>query len=330
MNRPVNKILFALISIRLLVGCVPEAPRSNPLDPELNTGSSKAVISGIVFTRYQPVRPLRNAIVQLQPDLKLRMTDATGAFRFEDLEPGNYRLIASKENYTPDTLSVSIMNNTTPQEINFFLNAVPQIRKMEFHSEHIDQWWPGEIYHAFLSIVVADSDGLADIDSVIYRLPAFDLQKPFESTTRGDSFVVDIDNIDLPQESLQHLIEQPSFVRVTDKSGGRNQGGPIRLQRIIEEAPIPVSPANLETASPLPLLEWQPISLPFSFTYLAQVYRITAGIPVLIHTSPELSPARSTYQFPDSLTSGTYFWTIGVRDNLKNFSRSKEASFMIP
>ena len=330
MNNLLHTILFTLPLLVILHSCVPEAPRSNPFDPELSSDNSKAILSGTVFTRYQPARPLKNAIVELQPALKIHLTNEYGVFRFDGLAPGAYQLIARKNNYLPDTLTVTITEGERREDMNLFLDALPQILKTEFYSEHIDQWWPGEFYHAFLTIIVVDSDGLADIDSLIYHLPEFNFRKEFERTSRADSFVAKIEDIELPQETLQHLIEHPSYVYVRDESGGTTSAGPIWLLRIIEEAPAPLSPSNLQVVSPSPLLEWQPVSLPFAFTYIVQVFRVTAGLSVLIHTSQELSPDQSVYTFPDSLSSGTYFWTIGVRDNLKNFSRSKEASFIVP
>lgn len=178
-------------------------------------------------------------------------------------------------------------------------------------------------------MVVSDLDGVADVDSLNFLIPAYGFSRSLEPTTRPDSFFVDIENLDLPQTNLQHLIEQASFVVLKDKSGAVSTGGPYYLRRIIEDAPQPLTPANLQTVPPFPILEWQTINLSFTITYLVQVFRISGGIPVLIHTSDEIPDIQLSYNFPDSLTSGSYFWTIGVRDNLNNFSRSKESSFIV-
>jgi hypothetical protein len=313
-----------------MVACVPEAPRTNPLEPGPNYSLERATISGTVFTRYQPSQPLDNADILLLPNGEIRLTDLNGFYRFENLNPGHYQLIVQKEKYVGDTTSVIINSHENVEEINFFLNAVPEIRRISYYSEHIDQWWPGAISRAFLTVVVEDPDGAADIDSVQYSLPAFNLKKSFEPTARPDSFIVDIEDLDLPQSNLQHLVEKESHVLIRDNAGAAISGGPYFLRRIIEEAPQPSSPANLQVVSPYPTLVWQTITLPFEFTFLAQVFRITGGVPVLIHTSPELPANQLSYNFPDSLGSGNFFWTIGVRDNLNNFSRSKEASFVVP
>jgi hypothetical protein len=118
-------------------------------------------------------------------------------------------------------------------------------------------------------------------------------------------------------------------VSLKDENGAATNGGPYYLRRIIEDAPQTVAPVNAQTVSPFPTLQWQAINLSFEFNYIVQVFRITAAIPILIHISPEIPPNQLSYNFPDSLTSGDYFWTIGVRDNLNNFSRSKEASFKV-
>ncbi len=317
--------VFFLIIFR----CAPDAPRSNPLDPDLNTSANRASISGAVFTRYQPASPLENAAVQLLPGGTMALTGSTGSFQFSGVNPGNYQLIAQKEGYVADTAAVNIASGSV-EGVNFFLNALPQIQSVVFYSEHIDQWWPGETYHAIFTLTVSDPDGSADIGSATFLLPALSFSKAFEQTARPDSFFVDIENLELPQADLQQLIEQESYVAIRDRAGASVSGGPFFLRRIIEDAPLPLSPSNLQPVSAYPTLEWEVFSLGFEFTFVVQVFRISGGLPVLIHTSASLPEEHVSYAFPDSLSSGTYFWTIGIRDNLNNFSRSKEASFVVP
>lgn len=331
-TRMLKKIISTAICCHFLwnmFSCAPDAPRSNPLDPELNTAASRASISGAVFTRYQPASPLENAAVQLLPGRIMVLTGRNGSFQFSGLNPGSYQLIAQKEGYVADTVAVAIAGQEG-QSINFFLNALPQIQSVTFYSEHIAQWWPGDAYRAFLTLTLSDPDGSADLDWPIFLIPAFGFSKTFQQSGRPDSFFVEIENLELPQSSLQHLIEQESYVTVTDRAGARVSGGPFFLRRIIEDAPLPLSPSNLQPVSAFPTLEWEAFSLAFEFTFVVQVFRISAGLPVLIHTAPGLPEEQVSYSFPDSLGSGTYFWTIGVRDNLNNFSRSKEASFIVP
>lgn len=323
------KLYLPFVFLLYILSCVPEAPHSNPLDPEPGNSGSKPAISGTVFTLYQPASPVAGAAVQLLPGGEIKLTGSDGFFQFSNLDPGDYQLIAAGEAYQPDTIAVSLNEGGNVTGVNFYLNAFPRITRMMFYSEHIDQWWPGEIYHAFLTIVVADPDGAADIASSTYSLPALNITRTFEPTARPDSFFVDIENLELPQSNLQHLVEQPSFVSLTDQGGAAFSGGPYFLRRIIEDAPHALAPVNAQTVSPFPTLEWQPITLSFDFNYIVQVFRIAAAIPVLIHTSPAIPANQLSYNFPDSLSSSDYFWTIGVRDNLNNFSRSKEASFRV-
>lgn len=257
------------------------------------------------------------------------MTDNQGNFLFQNLNPAQYRLVANRDSYMPDTSFVLIESNRDEKNVNLHLNALPQIRSMEYYSEHIDRWWLGEIYHAIFTLIVSDSDGVSDIDSVTFSNPGLSFSKPFNPTARADSFAIDIENFELPEANLQHLIENGSYVHLKDKANGRVTAGPFYLRRIIEEAPIGLSPSDLDTVSSSPNLSWQPIGFPFSFSFLIQVFRIDAGLTILIHTSAAIPSDEFDYNYPDSLSSGTYFWTVGVRDNLKNFSRSKEASFIV-
>lgn len=318
-----------LILLLVLIGCTPEAPRNNPLDPALNLSNSGATITGKVYSFYQPLRPLKNVMVRLSPSDRMVMTDDQGSFAFQSLNPAQYRLTAQRENYMPDTVWVSIESNRDEKDVALHLNALPQIRRMEYYSEHIDRWYLGEVYHAIFTVVVSDSDGVADIDSITFTNPAFNLTKPFNSTSRADSFVIDIENFELPDANLQHLIENESFVHLKDNADGRVTKGPFYLRRIIDDAPFGLTPADLDTVSASPNFGWQPIGLPFSFCFLVQVYRIDAGLTILIHTSPAVPSNQFNYEYPDSLPGGTYIWTVAVRDNLKNFSRSKEASFIV-
>ncbi|RMF56791.1 MAG: hypothetical protein D6748_12680 [Calditrichaeota bacterium] len=323
-------IFLSFLCLWFLIGCVPEAPHSNPLDPYLFSTPTGSVITGTVFSRYQPVQPLKGVMVQLLPDLQIQITDQEGHFEFQNLEPGEYQLIAFRDQYLTDTIHVSLDQTDDTEVANFFLDALPQVVRVHFFSEHIDQWWPGEIYQAVLQIIVNDADGLSDIDSLHVQIPSLNFQKTMEGTARVDSFVVKIEAGELPDGSLQYLIETPSFVEIIDKSGGKTMSEPLRLTRIIDVTPLPVSPANLENSTSSPLFEWQPVALPFSYSHIVQVYRVNTGIPVLIFTSEPLPESPTAYQYPDSLGSGTYFWTIGILDNLNNFSRSKEASFIVP
>jgi len=321
--------IFILFSLLVLISCAPEAPHNNPLDPALNNTDSGAKITGKVYSFYQPLRPLKNVMVTLSPTEQATLTDEQGNFVFQNLNPNQYRLIANKTYYMPDSAAISIASGEDEKNVNLFLNALPQIKSMEYYSEHIDRWWLGEIYHAIFTLIVADSDGVADLDSVIFKSPSLNISKPFNATSRADSFMIDIENFELPDLNLQHLIENETYVQLKDKAEGRVIAGPFFLRRIIEDAPSGLTPAELDTASSFPNLSWQPIGFPFSFSFVVQVYRVDAGLTILIHTSPDIPLSQFNYDYPDSLASGTYVWTVGVRDNLKNFSRSKEASFIV-
>ncbi|NIT53944.1 MAG: hypothetical protein GWO41_14710, partial [candidate division Zixibacteria bacterium] len=255
---------------------------------------------------------------------------SAGFFEFANLDAGDYQLIAEKDRYLADTIDVSITDNQDYDQANLFLDALPGIKRSLFYSEHIDQWWPGPVYHAFFTVVVEDPDGVADIDSLAYLIPSLNFTKPLQATGRPDSFFVDIENFDLPGETLQSLVEEESFIFLEDEAGAQITEGPFFLHRIIEDAPVPESPTSMQTVSSSPILEWQPFSLTFEFDFVVQVFRISAGIPMLIHTSAKIPAGQTTYAYPTTLSSGSYYWTIGVRDRLHNFSRSKEASFIVP
>jgi hypothetical protein len=125
------------------------------------------------------------------------------------------------------------------------------------------------------------------------------------------------------------MCAESCFVRVADKAGATIAHGPVFLHRIIESAPVPQSPTDMQVVSGKPLFLWQSINLPYQFTHEIHIYQIFPGGSTLIKQIEKISPDISSYQYQQELQTGNYIWTIGVRDKLNNFCRSKEASFII-
>ncbi|MEZ4763607.1 MAG: hypothetical protein R3C26_10535 [Calditrichia bacterium] len=69
--------------------------------------------------------------------------------------------------------------------------------------------------------------------------------------------------------------------------------------------------------------------MPVPVFYQVDIYNLIAGIPVLVRAATLADPFTSQWQSVDSLADGQYYWTLGVRDLLGNFSRSEEQYFLI-
>ncbi|MCB0282279.1 MAG: hypothetical protein KDF60_06840 [Calditrichaeota bacterium] len=125
------------------------------------------------------------------------------------------------------------------------------------------------------------------------------------------------------------LIEQPLFIIVKDKPGAIQRSGPFYLGRIIEDIAHPLSPDNQQTADQPLIFTWESIDIPIDFTYEIQVFRQQSGLQTLIYSKRNILSTATSSAFNQILPSGTYFWTLAVRDKLNNMSRSREAVFRV-
>lgn len=311
----------------ILQACVPDAPRLNPFDP--GSGSEATAISGRVFTYYEPRQPLAGVLLRLQPLNIAAVTDAAGNFSFANVPAGDYQLIASGENWSADTTTVSVSAQNLQQERTFFLNALPRVSRYRFFSEHIDRIFPGEQYIARLSVIAEDPDGPGDIRELHLEIPGLSFARQLAPTARVDSFTLTIEDIELPENNLFLLTEYECNIILFDDPGAQVSDGPFRLSRIIEQKPLPLSPARFDTTDARPQFQWQRFLVPYQFSYQVDIYNLIAGIPVLVGQQTLADPFTSQWQSVDSLADGQYYWTLGVRDLLGNFSRSEEQYFLI-
>jgi hypothetical protein len=324
-NQPIQLLL--LLPLYLFCACAPDAPHDNPLDPYNNPHYNR--IKGNVYSRYSPHLPLDKVEIMIKPSDQIYATNEDGYFHFTNLQPDTYTITASKQIYQSASMAVTFQEYTELKSVNFFLNALPVVTNIEFYSEHIDQWWPGEVYRLQINVVTDDQDGVSDIDTVICSIPGINYFKEFRPTDRPDSFFVSIDDFELPGGSLYSICAESCYVRIGDKAGADIAYGPFFMHRIIEIAPVPQSPIDMQVVSGRPVFVWQSIILPYHFTQEIHLYQLFPGGSILIKRIEKITSDISNYQFQEQLQNGNYIWTIGIRDEGNNFSRSKEASFII-
>ena len=87
------------------------------------------------------------------------------------LQPGQYNLKTSKEAFQTTSVQIEFSGYQSEKSVDLFINALPVIKKVNLYSEHIDQWWPGEIYQLQMNAIISDMDGISDIDSVACSIP---------------------------------------------------------------------------------------------------------------------------------------------------------------
>jgi hypothetical protein len=89
-----------------------------------------------------------------------------------------------------------------------------------------------------------------------------------------------------------------------------------------------------DTTGPTPLLKWSSPDVTFNYTYSLTISRTISGVRNDVWSYTNVSSINNEFQFPGDnsgklLDSGDYVWTILVVDDFGNYSRSKEASFVI-
>ena len=309
--------------------CVPDAPHDNPLDPALNREASTIKMQGQVLHKNPPHFPVSNCLLFLEPEQTFARSNENGYFEFSLQSSETHYLSFSKEGYDNGTMAVesdSLKNRT----FTIYLNGKPNVKSAMLFSEFIDQWWPDPISFLNTEILVDDIDGINDLTDIFLTVADDSTRFDFRATARPDSFVLRIDALDLPGQNLSNLVGVDLWVHAVDSSRSHVMDGPHRIVRVMTLSPIPVSPVALEETPPNPLFRWSSYQAAFPHTFEVSVFHISAGIPVQIFQERSMPAGTIKFQYPDSLASGSYFWTIGVRDLYGNFVRSKEASFKAP
>ncbi len=316
--------------VLLLAQCVPEAPHSNPLDPYHATteNSTLVTVSGEVLHKNPPHQPIAGCLVLLTPGQQYSRTNNQGEFSFENISPGAYQLAVSRDGYAVDSLSIQTDTlGSTPLAI--YLNGLPYIKSMHIYSEFIDQYWPDPYFQVRCEAANGDPDGANDITGAVLRIPELDISRPLDETASPDSMAVTLAENDFPGNDIFGMVGKEVWIDLTDRSESTVSAGPYYLHRIIDVSPVALEPAGLQTVGPRPQFVWDPYSAPFNFTYEVNIYYVPAGIRLLIHTIRGIPTSEQEYSFTDSLANGNYFWAIGVRDELGNYSRSKEEAFVV-
>ena len=329
MKRMSAALFPALLLLYTLFSCVPQAPHNNPVDPAA-AGNQQAnrFLEGGIYSYYEPRVPIAGATVTLSPGGRFQITDEKGRYRFDNIEAGSYVLYSRKTDYHSDSLKVIVSDRDAQLGNNLYMNALPRVTGIRYYSEHIDQLFPGEIYQAFFSTTIGDADGSGDVKSVAFDIPELGFRKQLSPTSRPDSFAIRISAAELPQNNLFDLAEYAGRVLIEEVPGTVIEYGGYTLNRIIERLPVTLLPAWQDTVSRNVQFSWQPLELPYEFSFEIEIYQIVAGVPVRFDGITGISSASANLEYPKTLPEGQYAWTIGIRDNLHNLSRSRESYFI--
>jgi hypothetical protein len=327
MRRRISYCAFLLAGATVLMsGCIPDASHDNPLDPESKAFPNNGTLSGTVLSFYQPFMGISGALVTVQPSGVAGMTNSTGAFALNGVPAGTVQIIVSRSGYLTDTVNTKTVVGSE-SKVDIHLDALPVVGACQIVTRKIDQWWPHAVYSAVVTASVTDPDGLGDVAGATLLVDTMKFDMLYVPNLQ--SYQVTVDAAGMPQGSLEWLVGKSLNITARDRIGATSTGKPISITRTIQDAPIPLSPTALDTASASPQLFWVQPSLQFPYSYKIELFRLDQGIPSLIWSVSNLSASLSNFQYPNVLTTGTYFWTISVVDDFGNLSRSKEASFLV-
>ena len=323
--------LFAV----LLYGCK-DAPHDNPLDPSSPEYSKTTSVTGHVLL-LDVNSGLASAEVYSIEDSVTVLSDANGYFSFEHLNVGNQTLVCTKENFVTDTQRI-ILQSRTSTDVVFYMNGAPYVLSQNIFTRKVDQYYPGPQYFVDITASVTDPNGITDVDSVWFAVDTLLYQMEYSPTTQ--QFETTLFNYNFPTNTIQWLVNKPLRIRSKDHRNAVNFSIPFYVSRIIENTATPEYPTTntltqiQDTTSTAPVFHWNPPDVTFNYTYTLILARVESNVQTVVWTYAQLNSSTlqlsySMNNISDTLSSGEYAWTISVVDDFGNYSRSKEASFIV-
>lgn len=319
-----SRTMRALCGFLLLAGCAPDAPHDNALDPASSQYSPAGSLSGRIVAKNQPARGIPSALITLLPSNLATLSDSNGFFSFARITPGDQILAVQKSGFLSDTVTLNVADGSSPRQT-IPLDQFPSITATKVLTQKIDQWWPGPIYSASCTTTVSDPDGDSDIDSVWLNVSSIQFPMEYSLTTRNFQLVVFAEQ--LPSNNLEWLVGKALTIWVRDRSTALVSSEPFFVTRIIEQEGTPTFPSSQDTISGSPEFRWSPPSVAFTYAYTVTVVRTDAGVQTIVATQKQIDSHQYSWQLPQTLPAGTYFWTLAVVDEFGNVSQSKQSSF---
>jgi hypothetical protein len=325
--------LTILIALFVMNGCVDDAPRDNPLDPESGSFIASGPLSGRIVIA-QMNTGLASADVWNATSGVGVQTDSAGYFSFGTLPAGTYRLIAAKKNFTNDTFSVAVGSGTGTQVLRA-LNGAPFTTFQQILTRKIDQYFPSPQYFVDITATVTDPNGIAELDSVWFSADSLLFPLTYSVTTKN--FHATIYKYSFPTNSIQWLVGKPLTVISRDEHHALNISEPFYITRVIENEALPVYPSmvNNDTVKIDSLyFKWTPPNVTYNYSYSLMLSRVDGGTQTVVWTLTGLDSFNEEYAFYShpgrpALIAGNYVWTVSVVDDFGNYGRSKESAFVI-
>lgn len=195
------KPIFALFILLIFSGCTEE-----------KVGLERfGTISGRVVDE-QDLSGIANAQLITLPPTNTVLTDAQGNFEMEDLEPGDYELIVTKQDYFSDTLQVTVVSAAVSQVVFNLQKLPPDI----FLPEFSDNFFPGDAQTDVSTDVIFQWQTTNPDDGIKFTLEIFEgeVEPAFRLQNLTDTFAR-VHGLKFETEYQWHVIAENEAGAVT-------------------------------------------------------------------------------------------------------------------
>lgn len=321
----VTTFLFIALSF---IGCIDDAPRDNPLDPQSPSYTKDGGLNGRIIIANQATG-ISGAVVRDLTEAISVTTDSSGNFSFGKLTSGLHRFVALKENFTNDTFQVSIQPGAFSQIVRG-LNGAPIVTFQRILTRKIDQFFPSTIYFVDVEADVTDPNSIYDPDSVWFNVDSSKFLLSYSGSP--NKFIATLDKGVFPTNTIQYLVGKQLHIISKDRNNAVNKSDPFYVTRVIENAAVPTSPINNDVVKTDSIsFHWSQPDVTFNYTYTIIVSQVISGTPKLVRTYSGVNSIDQQYPIDGSvltLPQGNYVWAVAIVDDFGNYSRSKEYPFV--
>ncbi len=326
-----HRVTLGMSACAFWLACTTPAEHSNPLDPDSPAYTQSGAMRVRVTTYYPPYQALAGARIRLLPSGVEVQSDAEGQYTFRELESGDYAVIASKAGYDTVQLAAQVLVREV-RTLDLRLDALPVVASAQITGARIATR-EAATPRLFLEInaEITDPDGANDVVRARAKISG---RATADSLARGlgiSRWERTIASDELAPLNLHNLVGMPVAITAEDGAGKSAAPVVVRLARIIDEEPLPISPSNGDVP-PNPsavILRWQLPAISFDHTFNVEIFRWDAGFPAQFFTARNVRAGTNALPYPGRLSSGTYYWTVKIVDGFGNSSRSKEATFQV-
>ena len=326
--------LGALVLAVALAGCLGDAERGNPLDPLSGNFRDAGGVTGTVARLSAPGEGVAGATVRLIPTdggaERVARAGGDGRFSLADVPSGAYQLHVEAPGFAPVDTTVAIQVGQLVERT-LLLNALPRVNAQRVHTERINREWPEpRIFNRLVvEAEVSDPDGAGDLASILLVVPGLGFRDTLQAVPGNPVLFTGTFSEDTLPVSLQNFLGQNLYVEVTDHAGATIRGGDAHAIRIVEAVPQFVSPSNQEQTVNPPTFVWEPLVLPYAFSWRLTISIDVGGREVPVQTVSGIPSSQTTVTLSAPLPTNTYGWTVSAVDAHGNLGRSLPTGFSV-